>query len=193
MARRVYFAFHYQRDVWRVNQVRNSWVTQEREAAGFYDASLWEEAKKQSDLAIKRMINGGIQNTTVTCVLVGTETSKRRWVQYEIIKSYDKGNGLLGVYIHTLKDQDKQTCNKGADPFDDLGFTISSDAKSAEAKVWKNSTWAKYDDYPTITKTFKPEYAGKFFRLSQIGIKMYDWTDDNGYEKFNKWVDKSIE
>jgi hypothetical protein len=80
MARRVYFAFHYQNDIWRVNEVRQSWVTQERQVAGFYDASLWEEAKKQSDLAIKRMINSGLQNTSVTCVLIGSETSNRRWV-----------------------------------------------------------------------------------------------------------------
>ena len=47
MARRVFFSFHYERDIWRANVVRNSWVTQDREAAGFWDASLWEEAKKK--------------------------------------------------------------------------------------------------------------------------------------------------
>ena len=47
MARRVFFSFHYERDIWRVNVVRNSWLTKGREAAGFWDASLWEEAKKK--------------------------------------------------------------------------------------------------------------------------------------------------
>lgn len=189
MARRVYFAFHYQNDIWRVNQVRNSWVMQDREAAGFYDASLWEEAKKQSDLAIKRMINGGIQNTTVTCVLIGSETYKRRWVQYEVVKSYDKGNKLLGIYINNLKDENKVTCTKGADPFDDLGFTISSDCKSADVKIWKDGTWKQFDDYPKLDKLFRSELAGKFFRFSQIGIKMYDWVKDNGYTNFNNWIE----
>ena len=34
-ARRVFFSFHYQRDIWRVNQVRNHWVAKDdRQAAG---------------------------------------------------------------------------------------------------------------------------------------------------------------
>jgi MTH538 TIR-like domain (DUF1863) len=47
MARRVFFSFHYERDIWRASIVRNSWVTKpDRQAAGFFDASIWEEAKK---------------------------------------------------------------------------------------------------------------------------------------------------
>ena len=42
MAKRVYFAFHYQDVIdFRVNVVRNHWMTKEnRDAAGFFDASL---------------------------------------------------------------------------------------------------------------------------------------------------------
>lgn len=32
MARRVFFSFHYERDIWRANQVRNRWITKDREA-----------------------------------------------------------------------------------------------------------------------------------------------------------------
>ena len=53
MVRRVFFSFHYERDKWRVNPVRNAWVTQGREAAGFEDAADWEEVKKQSEEEIK--------------------------------------------------------------------------------------------------------------------------------------------
>ena len=54
MARRVYFAFYYERDVWRSGQVRNSWVTKpDREAAGFWDAAAWEEVKKKGKEAVK--------------------------------------------------------------------------------------------------------------------------------------------
>jgi len=38
MARRVFFSFHYERDNWRAGQARNSWVTKDRESAGFWDA-----------------------------------------------------------------------------------------------------------------------------------------------------------
>ena len=45
MARRVFFSFHYDRDIWRVNQIRNIGEIVGTSAAGFHDASLWEEAK----------------------------------------------------------------------------------------------------------------------------------------------------
>lgn len=47
MAKRTFFSFHYQRDIWRVNVVRNSGVVIGSSAAGFHDASLWEEAEKK--------------------------------------------------------------------------------------------------------------------------------------------------
>ena len=121
MTRRVFFSFHYERDIWRANVVRNSWVTKDREAAGFWDASLWEEAKKKGDEAIKKMINDGLKNTSVTVVLIGKETSGREWVRYELRESYKKGNGMLGVYIHNIKDKDENTDDKGDNQFGEIG------------------------------------------------------------------------
>jgi hypothetical protein len=192
MARRAYFAFHYQNDIWRVNQVRNSWVTKDRESAGFYDASLWEEAKKQSDLGIKRMINSGLQNTSVTCVLIGSETSKRRWVQYEIIKSFDKGNALIGVYINALENQYGKTSLKGTNPFDDLGIITSNDGKSASVKILKNEKWIDCEDYPKVEINYKDQHKNKFYRFSQLGIRMYDWSLNDGYSNFDSWIETSI-
>ena len=106
MARRVFFSFHYQKDIWRVNIVRNSGVVEGYAAAGFQDASLWEEAKRKGDATIKALINRGLEGTSVTCVLIGQETSQRDYVAYEIEKSIERGNGLLGIYIYNLKDKD---------------------------------------------------------------------------------------
>lgn len=117
MARHVYFAFHYQRDIWRVNVVRNSNVVQGFESAGFIDYSLWEEAKRKGDEAIKRLINEGLRGTTVTVVLVGAKTSEREYVDYEIRRSWDRGNGLIGVYVHNIEDRYGDADTKGDDPF----------------------------------------------------------------------------
>jgi hypothetical protein len=117
MTRRVFFSFHYDRDIWRACIVRNCWLTQEREAVGFWDASLWEAAKKTGDEAIRRMIDNGLKNTSVTAVLIGTETWSRKWVRYEIEQSYIKGNGLLGISIHNIKDQNGSTDLMGSNPF----------------------------------------------------------------------------
>lgn len=103
MPRKVFFSFHYE-DVTRANVVRNSDVItrQYQQGVRFYDRSLWEEAKKQGALAIKRMINGALDGSTVTCLLIGQQTWHRPWVRYEILKSMARGNGILGVEIHDV-------------------------------------------------------------------------------------------
>jgi hypothetical protein len=105
MARRAFFSFHFDNDIWRANQVRNCNVIPGYESAGFFDHSEYNEAKKQGSEGIKRMIARHLRNTSVTIVLIGQETAYRPWVRYEIAKSIEQDNGLLGIRIHHLKDQ----------------------------------------------------------------------------------------
>jgi hypothetical protein len=107
MARRVFFSFHYDNDIWRANQVRNSNVVAGSDVAGFFDHSEYEEAKRAGAEGIRRMILRHLNNTTVTVVLIGTETANRPWVKYEIEQSINRKSGLLGVYIHHLKNQNR--------------------------------------------------------------------------------------
>lgn len=116
MARRVFFSFHYQRDIWRLNQIRNIPTVTGYAAAGFQDASMWEEAKKKGDAAIKALIDKGLENTTVTVVCVGSQTAGRKYINYEIEKSIARGNGIVAVQIHHLKDKDGNVDPPGAIP-----------------------------------------------------------------------------
>jgi len=116
MARKVFFSFHYQRDLWRVNVVRNSGAFDGVAAAGFNDASLWEEAKRRGDDAVERLINDGMKGTSVTAVLIGAETANRKYVLYEIERSIARGNGMLGVRINNIKDKDDRTDPPGLIP-----------------------------------------------------------------------------
>ena len=84
--------------------MRNSGVVEGSAAAGFQDASLWEEAKKKGDADVKKLIDKGLVGTSVTVVLVGAQTSQRKYVDYEIAQSIARGNGLLGIYISGIKD-----------------------------------------------------------------------------------------
>src|SRR5271154_6807247 len=99
MARRVFFSFHYERDGQRASVVRNSWVTKGDEA-GYIDSAAWEEVKGKGDASVKRWIEGQLSGTSVTVVLIGAETSSRNWVRYEIMRSYERGNGMLAIYLH---------------------------------------------------------------------------------------------
>jgi hypothetical protein len=116
MARRVFFSFHYQRDIWRVNQIRNIPEITGCAAAGFQDASLWEEAKKKGDAEIKKMIDKGLENTSVTVVFIGGKTAGRKYINYEIEKSIERGNGIVGIQIHHLKNQAGETDDAGTTP-----------------------------------------------------------------------------
>ena len=126
MARRVFFSFHYQRDIWRVNQIRNVPEIIGVAAAGFADASLWEEAKKKGDAAIKKLINDGLTNTTVTVVCIGARTAGRKYINYEISQSLERGNGLVGIQINDLKDKDGNVDPVGTTPpqITNAGFKV---------------------------------------------------------------------
>jgi hypothetical protein len=117
VARRTFFSFHYERDAWRAGQVRNSWIGRDREAAGFWDAARWEEVRRKGQAAIHAWIDEQLKGTSVTVVLIGAETADRPYVNYEITESHQRGNGLLGIHIHNLKDNFQQTDYQGTDPF----------------------------------------------------------------------------
>jgi hypothetical protein len=139
MARRAFFSFHYERDAWRASQVRNSWVTRDRESAGFWDAAAWEEVKKKTDAEIEKWIGTQLVGTSVTVVLIGAETSTRPYVGYEIKQSHNRGNGMLGIYTHNLKDVGGKTDTKGANPLSN--WHIERDGK----KVLLSDIYPTYD------------------------------------------------
>jgi len=111
MARRAFFSFKY-KDVSRAMVVRNSWVTQRKEASGFIDVADFEEVKRKGDTAIKNWIDNQLKGTSVTVVLVGEKTCDSRWVKYEIEKSIEIGNGLLGIDISKIKDFQGNTSDR---------------------------------------------------------------------------------
>jgi len=116
MARRVFFSFHYQRDLWRANVVRNSGAIEGVAAAGFYDSSLWEGTKRRGDGAVKTTIDGSLDGTIATVVLIGLETANRSYVSYEVERSVARGNAILGVRINKIKDKDGQIDPPGEVP-----------------------------------------------------------------------------
>ncbi len=149
MARRVFFSFHYERDIWRSSNVRNSWrMHPDRESAGFWDASLWEKAKRQGDDSIRRLINEGLKGTSVTIVLIGAETADRKWVQYEIQKSYERGNGLLGVYIHNIKDNYGFKDMKGDNPFSRV--YLEQNGRRYFSEMYPTYDWVLNDGYKNL-------------------------------------------
>ena len=117
--RRVFYSFHYKPDSWRTSQVRNIGAVEGSKPA---TDNNWEEIKKGGDRAIKRWINAQLQNRTCTIVLVGSNTANREWISYEIEKSWNEGMGVVGIYIHGLKDSEGSLSRKGNNPFNYINF-----------------------------------------------------------------------
>jgi hypothetical protein len=140
MARRVFFSFHYEADSWRAGQVRNCWITKpDRDSAGFWDASAWEEVKRKGEHAVKGWIDQQLKGTSVTIVLIGAQTAGRPYVRYEIARSHFRGNGLLGLYIDKCEDQAGSCCQRGEDPFSKLYV------QNGAGKQYLNTIYPTYD------------------------------------------------
>ena len=122
MARKVFFSFHYQRDAVRAGQVRNSNVVTNRiiETSNFIDAAKWESVKRNGETAIRNWILSQMHGTSVTVVLIGAQTSQRKWIKYEIDESLKRGNGLLEIYIHNCPLFNGSCDFKGKSPFENL-------------------------------------------------------------------------
>lgn len=104
MRRRVFFSFHYRLDSVNVAQVRNAWtIGAGGDAQPLLDKAAWEQIRLKGDTAVRSWIDTQMKGTSVTVVLYGTQTYLRPWVQYEILKSYDEGRGLLGVSLVGMK------------------------------------------------------------------------------------------
>ena len=152
MVRRVFFSFHYERDNWRAAQVRNSWVTKpDREAAGFWDAVEWEEVKKKGENAIQNWIDKQLEGTSVTVVLIGYETYDRKYVKYEIKQSHNRGNGMLGIYIHKLRNKERKTDYKGKNPFDNF-YIEKNGRKVCLSEIYPTYDWVDDDGYNNFAK-----------------------------------------
>src|SRR5438445_11324683 len=103
----------------------------DRESSGFFDASIWGSAARTGDIAVKRLINSGLEGTSTTCVLIGSQTYVRPWVRYEILKSFKRGNALLAVHINSIAGKNGLTKRLGPDPLLHVGVTFSKSGLTA--------------------------------------------------------------
>jgi hypothetical protein len=194
MARRTFFSFHYKPDVSRAWIVRNSWVTKvaqgEREDAGFFDSSVFEAKERESDDVLKRFLREGLSNTTVTSVLVGKETTLRRWVRYEIFRSFMRGNGLLAIRIHSIPNLKKATSESGPNPFDALAFKVDDDR--LRFKEYFTNGWRDAADVSSMPLTDVVYDLGNMTNHTLACLfPIYDWDTDNGYRNLGKWIESA--
>lgn len=147
MARRVFFSFHYA-DIFRVKNVRNSWgIRGTRDTQPFFDHAEWEKLKRTNPKGVTAWIDKQLSGSSVTVVLIGSETSKRKWVRYEIRQSIAKGNGLIGIYIDGIRSHQNVLAKRGANPFDSITWTKTGQPIS---NTYHTYDWVRDNGYHNL-------------------------------------------
>ncbi|MBA56407.1 MAG: TIR-like domain-containing protein [Pseudomonadales bacterium] len=152
MPRKVFFSFHYKNDIRRVVQVRNSGVIRAGdETQPFMDKAEWEKLKRSSHNAIENWIEKQLKGTSVTVVLIGSDTYSRAWVKHEIKRSYELKKGMFGIYIHNIKDPQNGVSRKGKNPFDHW-YIEENGRKKYFSEIYPTYDWVSDNGYNNMHK-----------------------------------------
>lgn len=151
MARKVFFSFHYKPDNWRVGTVRNIGAIEGNKPASDND---WESITGGGDAAIKKWIAAQMEGRTCTVVLVGSNTADRKWINHEIVKSWNDGKGVVGIHIHGLKDKDGHISTKGKNPFDFVTHGPTKKKLSSIVKCYNPTGTNSKERYAWLEKHF---------------------------------------
>lgn len=154
MARRVFYSFHYQPDCSRAALVRNMGIVEGNKPASDND---WETVTRGGDSAIKKWIDDQLDGKSCNVVLIGENTAGRKWINYEIESAWNGGKGVVGIYVHSLKDLKSNQSQKGRNPFED--FTMKRD----QAKL------------SSIVKAYSPPYTDSKGAYSYISNNLGEW------------------
>ena len=147
--RQVFYSFHYKPDYWRASTVRSIGAIEGNKPAPDND---WETITSSGDEAIKKWIKDQMQHSSCTVVLVGNKTADRKWINYEIAKSWDAGMGVVGIYIHGLKNKDKKISLKGNNPFDYINYGESGKKLSTIVKYYNPAGSNSKERYAWISE-----------------------------------------
>lgn len=139
--RQIFYSFHFDNDVMRVQQVRNIGALEDNKPAS---PNQWEEVKRKGDASIEKWIDDNMKGRSCTVVLIGEETADRPWVKHEIKKAWEDGKGLLGIHINNLKCPRNGKGKNGKNPFDQ--FTFKQRGKVVVPSCYSPSINDAYND-----------------------------------------------
>lgn len=151
--RRVFFSFHYVHDNWRAAQIRNAGVVEGNKRVS---DNQWESYADTA--SIKKWVDSQLAGASCTIVLIGSHTAESEWIHYEIKKSWDEGKGLLGIYVHKLKDQYGKQSPKGKNPFDNININ---------GRILSN-----------VVKSYNPPHDDSKDAYHYVKSKIAEWIED---------------
>lgn len=172
--RQVFFSFRFLYDAWRAGQVRN--MGKVSDDSTFSDND-WETVRSNSPDAIEKWIKDQLKMRSCVVVLIGEHTQGRKWINYEIEQAWKAGKGIVGIYVHGLKDKDGEQAQKGKNPFEDfcIDTTFNYIAHRHDPADGNEKNLAK------IVKAYDTPYLAS--------SNVYNYIKDN----IEAWIEEAIE
>lgn len=169
--RQVFYSFHFDNDSWRAGQVRNIGVVEGNTPVSSND---WEEVKRKGEDSIRRWINTNMYYRSCVIVLIGSETSSRKWCKYEIERAWKEGKGIVGIHIHNLKNVFGEQDAKGDNPFQ--LFYID---KTMNYIAERNSPIDNNEiNLSKICKAYDPPFKTSTFVYDYIKGHINEWVEE---------------
>lgn len=103
MTHKVFVSYHHKNDQSKADYIRKAYGENDT----FIDRSLQDAYDNKTDDQILNLIRTyHLKNSTVTIVLIGSDTANRKWVDWEIyssLRSYGSRsrNGILAIFLPT--------------------------------------------------------------------------------------------
>lgn len=172
--RQVFFSFRFLYDSWRAGQIRN--MGKVSDDSTFSDND-WETVRSKSADAIEKWIKDQMKMRSCVVVLIGEHTQGRKWINYEIEQAWNSGKGIVGIYIHGLKDENGKQAQKGKNPFEDfcIDTTFNYIAHNPNPVDENEKNLAK------VVKAYDPPYL--------ISTNVYDYIEKN----IADWIEEAID
>lgn len=149
MARKCFYSFHYKPDCARASQVRNIGAIEGNKPTS---DNNWESITRGGDDAIKRWISNQMYGRSCTIVLIGTNTANRKWINHEIVESWNRRMGVVGIHIHGLKDFSGNISLMGNNPFDYVTHGPTKKKLSTIVKCYNPAGTTSNERYAWIIK-----------------------------------------
>ncbi len=146
MVKNVFFSFHYELDSFRANTIMHANNIQNKihEFSENTSVDAWSQLQNKDDAIIESWIDEQIKKTSLTIVLIGSQTVNRKWVKKEIEKTVELGNALFAIRIHNCKDENGKTTSKGLNPLEAM-FVEEDDEKIPLSELFVTYDWLDDD------------------------------------------------
>ena len=146
--RQVFYSFHFDNDVMRVQLIRNMGIVEGDTPAS---PNEWEQLKKK-DGGQKKWIDDNMHYRSTVIVLIGEKTYERPWVRYEITKAHSEKKNLLGIHVNNLTCPNNGKSSKGPNPFDYVNIVDGANKGKPLSLITKVYTPTASDAYGDISK-----------------------------------------